>query len=140
MKPACDALKQCGSSKRLSFLQSSRIKEVISVKPPRNSACTGILYGERSEIWILTSARHKHQGNADHCDRSFHWRRRDDGQRSYIPMRGRSARPAGRKGRRIHPKAFDCHLLQLQPNIAGLIWLASSTRRITRSSLTVLHK
>jgi hypothetical protein len=98
------------ATQRPSSSRYSRIKEVISVKPPRNSACTGIRYGERSEIWILTSARHKHRGNGDHCDRSFQWRRRDDGQRSFIPMRGRSARPAGRKGRRIPSGRAPKHL------------------------------
>ena len=61
-EPACDALKRCGSFKRLSSSRCSRIKEGISARLPRNSACTGILYGERSKIWILTLGRHEQPG------------------------------------------------------------------------------
>jgi hypothetical protein len=59
MKRVWDALKRYGSFKRLSSLQSSRIKEGISVKLPRNSAYIGILCAVRSGIWILTLARHE---------------------------------------------------------------------------------
>ena len=71
IKPVCDALKRCGSSKRLSFLRSSRIKEAISVTPPRNSAYTVTRCVEPSEIWRLTSGRHEERGGDDHHDRSF---------------------------------------------------------------------
>ena len=75
IKPVWDALKRCGSFKRLSFSQCSRIKEGISAEPPRNSACTGTRYAVRSENWRLTSARHESQGGVDHRDRRSQRRR-----------------------------------------------------------------
>jgi len=75
-----NALKRCGSFKGPSSSQCLRIKEGISAKLPRSSACTGIRYAERSEIWKLTSGRHEQRGGVDHHDRTFQRRRCGDGQ------------------------------------------------------------
>src|SRR5437868_243295 len=80
MKPACNVLKRCGSSKRPSSSPCSRIKEGISAEPPRNLAYTGIRYAERSESWKSTLVRHEQWGGLDHRDRSFPCRQCGDGQ------------------------------------------------------------